>query len=225
MSIAGTIRFDDHNEPENHSPSKPVRKVARKKSTKRADPTAAADMAEPPIIAAAATPSPPRQMDLQLALAHDAGDIAALAERCGLSIRQLAERLTTGDDAAWRSTLTELLDAIAPIATRQGRLHAIRRLRQLADSDEHPETARKSCVDLAKLPSDLLAPASDAHDTSGVRPGSLNHEQERAVLALLNKLGQLAAARERAEEGTTHQAPGSSEEEEGIRDQGSGEEA
>jgi len=209
MSIAGTIRFDDNNEHENNPPSKPVRKVARKKATKRADtdpaPTAA-------VGAGSSVPASASPIDLQLALAHDAGDIAALAERCGLSIHQLAERLTTGDDAAWRATLAELLDAIAPIATRQGRLHAIRRLRQLADSDEHPETARKSCVDLAKLPSDILTPPStEASTINGIRPGSLNPEQERAVLVLLNKLGQLAAARESGEQGTRHQAPGTSE--------------
>lgn len=213
MSTAGTIRFDDNHEHEHNPPSKPVRKVARKKSTSRTTTTPPASAPpEPSPTTPQPSPAPitpPPPIDLQLALAHDAGDIAALAQRCGLSVHQLAQRLTTGDDAAWRATLTELLDAIAPIATRQGRLHAIRRLRQLADNDEHPETARKSCVDLAKLPSDILTPSADPSEPpTGLRPGALSHEQERAVLVLLNKLGQLAAARESGEAGTRHQAPG-----------------
>lgn len=187
MSVVGFIRFDGGDEEAS----------GRGRSLEPAREAGQSDVAGPSAGDAGAAVA---GSDLQLALAEDASDPATLASRAGLTIQQLADRLRAGTDADWRVKLIDLLDALTPIASRQGRLHAIARLRELADGEEHPETARKSCVDLAKLPGDIAGDAKGANGgESGSLasvPGALTGEQERAVLTLLDRLGRIARMRE-----------------------------
>ncbi|MGP1347032.1 MAG: hypothetical protein ACTS3F_10255 [Phycisphaerales bacterium] len=149
------------------------------------------------------SPPPDPLEPLHRALADNPADIQSLAEAAHIDIPTLAAAIAQRPTRAWREALGALLDACAHLAARHARAHAIARLRELADSNEHPETARKACLDLAKLPAEFAKHADTgtttdtannssnnraAPDTLHPHPTALTPKHEKAIQQLLEQL-------------------------------------
>ncbi len=107
-----------------------------------------------------------------------------IAQRHGMSLAQLIRWASTPTTAQQLARVRRLADERAALAVSSARVAAAHALRELALDTEHPETARRACVDLLKLdtrPVDHEAPASEA-------PPDISAESRDAIRALLEHL-------------------------------------
>lgn len=108
-----------------------------------------------------------------LATGDDAPE--AVAERHGMTLRDLAHWATRAPTIEFMRRVRRLTEERASLAIGRARLGAAHALRRLAEDAEHPETARKACVDLLKLdpaPPPVppqAGPAPTERDEAGVR--------------------------------------------------------
>ncbi len=134
-------------------------------------------------------------------LAHNERTLADLASSNNTNLDALAALLANTQAPARQSIdrLAAAQSALLPAVLGRAKIIAARRLRELAETDEHPETARKAAVDLLKLTPGNATP----HDRASAPPhrnlrqpgnpdAELTTEAQTAVRNLLESLAQTA---------------------------------
>lgn len=155
--------------------------ISHRASIHRADPSPAA-----PLIT-------PDDADLR-ALASGDSTLLELADDAGVDLDDLARTLTA-ESSPTRAALERLAEAhtlLLPAVLGRAKLIAARRLRELADDDDHPETARKACVDLLKIsPATAIgaAPAAPRPANRADPDSTIAAEAHTAVRDLMESLG------------------------------------
>lgn len=116
-----------------------------------------------------------------------------IARRHGLSPAELTRWAATPEAARLIDETRRLADDRAAMAVSRARVAAAHALHRLALDAEHPETARKACVDLLKL--EPRAPAPDGGAEEDDEPDASGRD---AVRSLLERLESRIADEERA---------------------------
>lgn len=132
-------------------------------------------------------PDHPRPDDARQLLADlTSGALTAgrVAARSGMTLRELAQWAAAPQNAGALDALRALADARSALVIGAARAKAARSLLRIAADREHPETARKACVDLLSVRPPIPAPAEAPRAEPGARGAD-----DRALRSILEKLG------------------------------------
>lgn len=124
-----------------------------------------------------------RTVERLLIALHSGQDLHRAAVSCDLSLAEIACWGSTSAGGAVIAALQRLAQARSALAVARAKAEAAQALLELAQDEESKETARKACVDLLKL-EDAPVMALEGEDGAG-----LSHEEQRAWLAALERLG------------------------------------
>ena len=132
----------------------------------------------------AQTPGPDDARRLLKDLTSGALTAGRVAERSGMTLRELAQWSASPQNAGALDALRALADARSALVIGAARAKAARSLLRIAADREHPETARKACVDLLSVRPPVPVPA----DAARAEPGA-KAQDDRALRSVLEKLG------------------------------------
>ncbi len=124
--------------------------------------------------------------------------LLSLADRCGVTLEELARRASRSEIVEALGEIQKLTNARTSIVVSKARTAAARSLLELAQDREAKETARKACMDLLGLRDVAL----DEERAEGNRQ-EVGEEAMSAIHRLLERVGAATAGEDSSECGAT----------------------